>query len=293
MSGNKFINEYSINKNPLERSELKDVYDEEEMIKKEEIKKLNVQSDADKYYNLHRNQKNYEKPTIKFESRKKRVYEEFNADKEYEEPFKGEFSNKDDVIYFDVEAIGLPSMKRKRSEYKNNSDENYDYLKLQAEFDKQIKEVVKSNDTLNYTDVKEEESVKDILKELVEIKKPRNCTEEERKGIGLAAVECLWSDLQKPKLKSHVLERILRIVLIWICVYLVIALPCWCQYGWCCCCFTCKFCKPRESIEEVKQFFAQNPPGTFHDKDGNVIKYTPTKYEKYAQKKLENQLRNL
>lgn len=37
---------------------------------------------------------------------------------------------------------------------------------------------------------------------------------------------------------------------------------------------------------------ADNPPGVYH-KDGTIIKYKPTHYEKYAQKRLEQALLKL
>lgn len=131
---------------------------------------------------------------------------------------------------------------------------------------------------------------------------------------GLAAAECFWIELKSPKLKGaklQIIEKIARIALIWFCVYLVIAIPCWCQrgtvidsyqfitllklfnfLGWCCCCFRCKFCKPRQRIDEAKHFLMNNPAGVYHINDEKVT-YTPSNYEEYAQKKLQHVLMKL
>lgn len=75
---------------------------------------------------------------------------------------------------------------------KNNTNEdddyvdvNYDYSKYKAEYESDEQQVVKSNNTYNYTDVKEEESVGDALKTITDLKEPKNCTKEEIKGIGI------------------------------------------------------------------------------------------------------------
>lgn len=62
--------------------------------------------------------------------------------------------------------------------------------------------------------------------------------------------------------------------------------------GWCCCCCRCKFCNPRNEIDEVKTFCANNPVGVYHE-DGILVKYTPTAYESYAQKNLEKAIDRL
>lgn len=51
---------------------------------------------------------------------------------------------------------------------------------------------------------------------------------------GIGAIECIWIDLKKPRIKNRkywILEKIIRIVLIWLIIYIVIAVPLWCQYG--------------------------------------------------------------
>lgn len=50
----------------------------------------------------------------------------------------------------------------------------------------------------------------------------------------MGAVECFWLEMKKPKAKNEkiqFLERIGRLILIWFCIYLAVAIPCWCQKG--------------------------------------------------------------
>ncbi|XP_050508625.1 uncharacterized protein LOC126885875 isoform X2 [Diabrotica virgifera virgifera] len=245
-----------------------------------------IKSDNDKFYRLHADLANIRKNNDNVLNVKKNRIFESNPEKEEN------YVKEDDIVYFE-NSDQSSSSKRKRSDSNKNESVNYDYESLKAEFKNEVQDAIRSNETLNYTTVREDEGIKDSFKSLIGQKMTRNCTEEERKGIGLIAVKCIWDDINKPKLGTPWLDLILRIILIWIGVYIIIAVPCWCQYGWCCCCCRCKFCKPQEQIEDAKQFFAQNPPGTFHDKDGNVVYYTPTLYEKYAQKELEDQLKNM
>lgn len=77
---------------------------------------------------------------------------------------------------------------------KNNTDDinddneyndiNYDYSKYKAEYDSDEQTVIKSNNTYNYTDVKEEETVGEAFKTITDFKEPKNCTKEEMQGIG-------------------------------------------------------------------------------------------------------------
>lgn len=66
-----------------------------------------------------------------------------------------------------------------------NKDENYDYGHFKAEYIDEVKLEEKSNSTLNHTEVEEEETIKEAMHKMVDFKETsRNCTEEERKGIG-------------------------------------------------------------------------------------------------------------
>ncbi|KAJ8915646.1 hypothetical protein NQ315_003430 [Exocentrus adspersus] len=292
----------------LKDNDVQDVYDEEELIKQEDTReRLNLKtSENEEFYRIHQQARRYNDRLSKDEGYNKdkvQIFKEFNPDVEEPVPWKagfvdekGKFLEDEDTFYFDLEDnFNDNKAKRSNEEANNNTDKvNYDYKNFKAEYENNIKAAVKANDTVKYTTVKEDESVKDSVKAMVDFKKtPRNCTAEEMKGIGLGAVECFWVEMQQPRMKNHMFEKILRVFIIWVILYIVIAIPCWCQYGWCCCCCRCKFCYPRENIAEVQKFFAQNPIGIYHDDEGNVYTYKPTNYEKYAYKKLEKAIGNL
>ncbi|KAJ8977157.1 hypothetical protein NQ317_015480 [Molorchus minor] len=288
----------------LEKSDVQDVYDEEEMIKKEEMENMKINPPREKFFMVHQHvadSNNNVKDDIDYQSKEKSV-EEFNPDREEALPWQGGFVNEHEqfipekeMIYFDEDAKALKgNEKQKREDLAKRDSQNYDYMNFKAEYENNVKQEQKSNDTVRYSTVKESESLRDSAKELIAFKEtPRNCTAEEMKGIGSAAVECFWMEANKPKTNSRALEKAIRLFIVWIVIYVVVAIPCWCQYGWCCCCFQCKFCKPREQIDEVKRFVAENPVGVYHDEEGNKITYKATNYEKYAQKKLEKEIDRL
>lgn len=101
--------------------------------------------------------------------------------------------------------------------------------------------------------------------------------------------------------------KIFYLSLVILAAYIIIAIPCWCSkgklkknnknltyiqfLGWCCCCCRCKWCFPRQRIDEAKKFLADNPVGVYHDKDGKKIEFKTTIYEKYAFAQLEKALK--
>lgn len=76
-------------------------------------------------------------------------------------------------------------IEQKRDNEDKNQDIAYDYNNFKAEYNQEVKEAQFKTETLNFTDPKEDESVEDAVEAVVEIKEPKNCTEEEMKGIGL------------------------------------------------------------------------------------------------------------
>lgn len=77
---------------------------------------------------------------------------------------------------------------------------------------------------------KPEENVKDIVKKIINLKMPKNCSNVT--GIGIEAVECLIINLQNKTVnKKTMLKQFLYIFLIWFCLYLIIAVPLWCSKG--------------------------------------------------------------
>ncbi|KAI4468927.1 defective proboscis extension response dpr -related [Holotrichia oblita] len=280
--------------------------DEDEMIKPLDIRSIDISKDSAKYYRIHKLAMKLGKkgrPTARHSRRIK--WPEINYDKEEDQPWvAGHFvNNESNIISENSNVYYLNEMAKRQLDYKietkrsqNEVDQDYDYASFKKEYENDMKKAKGKNDTLDFVDVTEEESFKDVMKSMINFTKtPRNCTEEEIKGIGMAAVECFWYDFKKVETKEQkvvLLQRIAKVVLFWILVYIVIAVPCWCQKGWCCCCFQCRVCKPRLRIDEVKKFIADNPPGVYHEHKKKLT-YKPTHYEKYAHKRLEQALLKL
>lgn len=269
---------------PLEKEEIQEVYNEE-IINDNDIEQLKLDSIKSKFYGLHNTFK-LQKENIyqsKFE-RKRRVYEESYP--AHEDPFYAGYLDETGKSLLNGEL-------RKRENDKENTDEAYEYKDLKQEFEVNLKKEEKSNESLIYTETTIESAPKGLMKSLIsaEDNSTLNCTESRK--LGLEYAQCLISDLGKPKLRSKVIDKVLRIFIIILIVYIVIALPLWCQYGWCCCCCRCRFCRPLEEIDEVKKFFVVNPVGVYHDKEGRKHEYSASLYEKYSQKKLSKALQSL
>ncbi|KAL3287109.1 hypothetical protein HHI36_001590 [Cryptolaemus montrouzieri] len=287
------------------------VQDEDEMILNDELEKLQFNENSNKFAKLHqiafRKRENIE--TFQVNTMK---YHESNWDSEEMIPkeigFVGENGTLEDLIpiySFKNDAI------RKRNHTANESiydtkhvemkrqyaesslqDVEYNYDEMKARFDEDLAKEKTSENILNYKEVKEEETARDSLKTIWREKDEINCTIEEMKGIGARAFLCVLKEPDKNK-ASKFFARLGKICILWFIVYLIAAVPMWCTRGWCCCCFRCKFCRPRARIDGIKEYFTQNPPGVVHDDYDNIIEYQPTSYETYYQKQLEKELRKL
>ncbi|XP_050296334.1 uncharacterized protein LOC126736147 [Anthonomus grandis grandis] len=232
-------------------------------------------------------------------------YPEFNPDVEESKPFVAGFVNANNDIIKDEDTIYfgdsgrksgpiIQKVEKRRSAESNITD--YDYDKLKKEYEDSLQKAENKKDAAKYKEVKEDESPQEAVQTLVEFK-AKNCTEEEKTGLGVAAIRCFLTESQQKHLnkdqKFYMAKKVLLIALIWIIVYILIAVPLWCQYGWCCCCCRCKFCHPRELIEEVKTFYENNPAGVYVDDSGNIKKYKPSTYEIYAEKNLKKAIDRL
>ncbi|KAK0182833.1 hypothetical protein PV327_000927 [Microctonus hyperodae] len=114
------------------------------------------------------------------------------------------------------------------------SDDDYNYEALRAEYYQQLDDAIKNNLTFNYTQKSEPEySPKDALKNIVELKIPKNCSKEELSQFGLKAFQCLVFDYKNAKTSSikKLLWRTWTVIKIWIFIYICVAIPCWCQRG--------------------------------------------------------------
>lgn len=268
----------------IETVELQEVYDEDEVINDIEKRQLKIAPTHEKFYALHNSFKEKGESIYKTEYRKKKqVFEQSYP--ELEEP--------SDAVFVDKEGKLLSVLRKREGGQQGSVDQSYDYKDLKNEFENNLKEIKKSNETMEYIETTQETAPKGLLKALISSASndTLNCTYSDK--FGLSAVKCLISDLGQPKLRSKALDKLFRIMLVVFFVYLVIAIPLWCQYGWCCCCCRCKFCRPLDEIEDVKKFFVENPIGIYHDKEGNKHEYKPTIYERYAHKKLSQALESL
>ncbi|XP_076234003.1 uncharacterized protein LOC143178942 [Calliopsis andreniformis] len=178
-------------------------------------------------------------------------------------------------------------------------EEAYDYEKLKKEYEEQIGEDIDANKIVNYTaEEKTEENPKEALQKLLDFK---NCTEETAK-FGIKAIDCLIHNYEHEKKKPVVKKTVHKaamMIKVWFLIYVCLAIPCWCQYGWCCWCFRFKFCFPRKRILFTKQYYALNPPGTLHTQmkkkkqTEKTVTYVPTEFEEDAYEKLETAIRNI
>ncbi|XP_076258277.1 uncharacterized protein LOC143195196 [Rhynchophorus ferrugineus] len=287
----------------LQKSDIEDVYDDEEMIQNSDMK-ARLKKNANKYYGLHRQATRFNKRKDKIEGNDSNDISVNFVDKNpnISSVEKNEADNMPNYEY-DNQYIDDEEKSNKTNSHKieersinDTAQSNYDYDVLKAQYEDSVNKAQNKNDTAKYQEVKEEESPAEAAKSLVTFEK-RNCTEEEKKGFGIATLQCFWIKFHNKQTnqskQSYVIKKALLIILIWIVVYLLIALPLWCQYGWCCCCCRCKFCQPRDEIEDIKRFFICNPPGVYHDEKDNTIKYQSTNHELYSQKKLEKAIQRL
>nr|XP_012226481.1 PREDICTED: uncharacterized protein LOC105674603 [Linepithema humile]XP_012226482.1 PREDICTED: uncharacterized protein LOC105674603 [Linepithema humile] len=182
-------------------------------------------------------------------------------------------------------------------------EEPYDYEKFKMEYEQQLDYDIRHGKALNYTEKEDlEDTPKKTLERIIDLKRPKNCTKEELSQIGIKAIECLIYDYRRTKdvaTMKKVLSRTWLVLRVWLLIYFCLAIPCWCQRGWCCCCFRCKFCFPRERILSAKQYYTMNPPGIFVKdlkKEEDVrepIKYEATEYERHAYETFEAAIMNV
>lgn len=269
----------------LEKAEIQEVYDEE-IVNDNDRKQLGLDVDQGKFYRLHNAFKPAKDNIYKTEFAKNiQIFEESYPEKE--EPSNAGFLGRNQEGSLEV------VLHKREGDYKSETDVTYDYKDLKDEFDKNLKEEKKSNESLTYIETTEESVPKGFLKKLILSDENTTINCSKSRNFGFNTLECLVEDLGKPKMRSKALERFIRIFLVMTFVYLVIVIPLWCQYGWCCCCCRCKFCRPMEEIEDVRKFFIRNPLGIYHDREGKKHDYKPTVYEKYAHRQLDKALQSL
>jgi hypothetical protein len=113
--------------------------------------------------------------------------------------------------------------------------EQYDYEKFKSDYYNEVQEAQHSNTSFNYTiKGKYEETIGDAINEIVDFHKPKNCSMEEERNFGIKSIECLWDDLKKSHTKQdkiQFLKRLIKVLIIWLLIYIAIAVPCWCKFG--------------------------------------------------------------
>lgn len=123
------------------------------------------------------------------------------------------------------------------AETKSPDEEPYDYEVFKLEYEQQLEYGLKSGKMLNYTEEKKEEpedTPRQALKRILDIKQPKNCTKEEMTQIGIKAIECLAHDYQHARDMANVgkvLSRTWLVLRVWLLIYICLAIPCWCQRG--------------------------------------------------------------
>ncbi|XP_018333335.1 uncharacterized protein LOC108742568 [Agrilus planipennis] len=290
--------------------------DEDEMIRQIEIKLLGFTQNSNQYYFLHRLIKRNNKKLKKFKYKMDNTTEnqqiivkteevtEPNYILDDSQPWIGGFVDKEGHLKSNKVIISQQNdterIISKRDDLLKLEDTKtfeeqpfYDYQVLKNEYKDEMEKEKKTNQTFNYTEIKEDETMKEAAKSMIEFKKPKNCTNEEQMGIGYGTLVCFLQDLKGPESRKTVTlltYRITQILIVLLILYMVIAFPCWCQRGWCCCCFRCKFCKPVLRIHKARQFLAKNPLGIYHTKDNKKIVYKPTYQEEYVYKQLHKAL---
>lgn len=109
-----------------------------------------------------------------------------------------------------------------------------EYEKIFPEYGSEIEELKANNFTYNFTDDEIEKTLKNLAKKTFDLKKPRNCSAFKGFKYGIQAIECAISDLQHVKNHTQakkVIAKVWKIVQVWLCVYVIIAIPCWFQKG--------------------------------------------------------------
>jgi hypothetical protein len=173
---------------------------------------------------------------------------------------------------------------------------DYDYESLRSDYYSEVEEALHSNTSFNYTTKnRPEETIGDVVQEILDFQKPKDCSKEEARNFGIKSIECLWSDFKKSHTKMGKLQlfkRIMMILLVWLFIYVAIAVLCWCKYGLCCCCCRCAFCRPRKLINKAKKYVATNEPGVLVE-GGMKKRHEPTVDEIEAYNELLSSIRAL
>lgn len=201
-----------------------------------------------------------------------------------------------DVNYVVQDTEKMDQRKSKRNikhSMEHTFEEHYDYDLMDKEYYEQQEQAASNPDnTAHFENEQDHGKLNYTGQILKEAQVPVNCTDKDRKGYGWKAIRCLFKDIGQQGIDNNVEINGRRILIFWLLVYALFAIPSWVIKGWCCCCCRCKCCFPYDLIYEMKQDIIRNPPGTLHLKDGTIKIYRPTKYEKDAFHELQVRILN-
>ncbi|XP_021918590.1 uncharacterized protein LOC110829299 isoform X2 [Zootermopsis nevadensis] len=161
--------------------------------------------------------------------------------------------------------------------------EEYDYERFNNEYYNEIENAL-HNTSFNYTKNGLHDAYGDAIFETTDFEETKNCSMEENRIFGIKSINCLWDDFIKSNTELDKVQLTKRIIMglgILLLIYIAIAVPCWCKFGLCCCCFRCKFCWPNRIINDAKKYLSSNPPGV-SVVDGIEKQHDPTVYETKA-----------
>ncbi|XP_045461228.1 uncharacterized protein LOC123671423 isoform X2 [Harmonia axyridis] len=237
------------------------VEDSDEMIPERELSRFQFNKNPHKFVRLHQIIDGIEKRAAEHE-----VTHSSNSFNYTEENFYHEYPeerNTSHFTYYLKESLNV--------EYHNNMSKNS--IKSNNEEKRQLNDtdtkatIYESNKDYNYDEMKrrfEEKIVEEISTEI-------KYTEMKEYEGAADSLKTIWKEKDEINCTLEEMKNI----------------------RWCCCCFRCEFCQPRNKIDWIKEYFIKNPVGVIHDNYENRVVYQPTNYEKYYYENLEKELRKL
>lgn len=111
----------------------------------------------------------------------------------------------------------------------------YDYDSLRDEYYNDLQKELHSNISFNYTQHdRNEETIEDAINEIFDFQTIKNCSKEEDSNFGIKSIICSWDGLKKSRTKQdkmNFLQRLMRIVVIWLLICIAIGTICACEFG--------------------------------------------------------------
>lgn len=134
-----------------------------------------------------------------------------------------------------LDQSSISEVRSSLADNESSYEESYDYKRFKMEYEEQLEYDIKQGKVLNYTEKEEpKNTLKEALKRIVDLKRPKNCTKEELNQIGIKAIECLLYDYQHTKDITNakmILSRTWLVLRVWLLIYICLAISCWCQRG--------------------------------------------------------------